>query len=160
MKYIPKLFLETSVFNYYNYGKEGKKQQDTRKLFEDIKQGKYRAYTSALVTDEIKAASEKKRDQMMELVERYRIVMVPDNPHVKPLADIYMAKKIIPAKSWKDARHIAETTINELDCIVSFDGEHIVKPKTMVGVGFINLDEGYKWLGIATPTEVVDYVNA
>jgi predicted nucleic acid-binding protein len=160
MKYIPKLLLETSVFNYYNYGKEGRKQQDTRQLFADIRAGKYLAYMSSEVMDEIMDAQEENRDKMLELADTYKIDVVQDNPLVDPLADLYVARNIIPAKYRMDAVHIATATVNDLDCVVSFDMEHIVKPKTLIGAGFINLYEGYRWIGLATPTEVIEYVNA
>jgi hypothetical protein len=79
---------------------------------------------------------------------------------VDPLADLYVVWNIIPVKYRTDAVHIATATVNGLDCVVSFDMGHIVKPKTMIGAGFINLYGGYRWIGLATPTEVIEYVNA
>jgi predicted nucleic acid-binding protein len=159
MKYIPKLLLETSVFNYYDYGKEGRKQQDTRQLFADIWAGKFIAYISSEVSDEIRDAPEGKRVKMQELINAYKIEILQDNPLVDPLADLYVAWNIIPAKYRMDAVHIAAATVKGLDCVISFDMGHIVKPKTMIGTGFINLYEGYRWIGLATPTEVIEYVN-
>jgi predicted nucleic acid-binding protein len=60
MKYVPKLFIETTVFNFYFEGKQGKKQKDAIKLFKDIAKGKYEAYTSEAVMYELRGASEKK----------------------------------------------------------------------------------------------------
>ena len=53
MAYIPKLYLETTVFNFYFVEKEGKKQQDTHMLFDAIKLGKFQVFTSQDVLDEI-----------------------------------------------------------------------------------------------------------
>ena len=50
--YKPKLYLETTIFNYYSYGKAQQKQHDTRALFERIKAGKYDVYTSDYAYDE------------------------------------------------------------------------------------------------------------
>ncbi|GHV90079.1 hypothetical protein AGMMS50268_05820 [Spirochaetia bacterium] len=155
--YIPTLFLEASVFNFYNYGKAGKKQRDTRILFDDIKSGKYAAYTSDAVIGELAGAPKEMYDEMKRLIDTYTIKTLPDNPLVDQLADIYIAKHIIPLKYREDAVHIATATINSLNCVVSFNMGHIVKPKTMIGAGFINLREGYRWIGLATPTEIIDY---
>ncbi|GHU50156.1 hypothetical protein FACS1894200_09470 [Spirochaetia bacterium] len=67
------------------------------------------------------------------------------------------ADGIIPVKYYDDAVHIAATVVNELNCILSCNMGHITKQKTMIETGFANLREGYKWIGISTPMEVVSY---
>jgi hypothetical protein len=47
-------------------------------------------------------------------------------------------------------------TINDLDIIVSYNFQHIVKLKTIMGTESINLREGYKRIGIYSPTEVIE----
>ena len=60
MKHLPKLFIETTVFNFYLEGKHGKKQKDTMWLFDEIAKVRFEAYTSEAVIREIKAAPEEK----------------------------------------------------------------------------------------------------
>lgn len=159
MRYIPTLFLETSVFNFYNYGKGGRKQQDTRVLFDRIKAGRYLAYTSKAVLNELRRAPKEMYAKMDYLVKNYTIETFPGGDQVRRLADIYVSKGIIPEKYETDAAHIATATVHGLDCVVSFNMGHIVKPKTMIGAGFINLYEGYRWIGLATPTELINFVE-
>ena len=66
-------------------------------------------------------------------------------------------KGIIPAKFQEDALHIATAVVNNLDFVLSFNYGHIVKTKTMIGVGLANLREGYCQIGLSTPTEVLEY---
>ena len=73
------------------------------------------------------------------------------------MADIYVKKGIIPLKFRTDALHIATATVNKLDFVVSYNLGHIVKTKTMIGTGLVNLREGYRQIGLSTPTEVLDY---
>jgi hypothetical protein len=54
-----------------------------------------------------------------------------------------------------DAAHIAITAVNGLDFIVSLNFEHIVRPWTIERVGRINVQEGYKGMGIYKPGEVL-----
>ncbi|GHV27186.1 hypothetical protein AGMMS4952_08440 [Spirochaetia bacterium] len=159
MSYIPTLFLETSVFNFYNYGKGGKKQQDTRVLFDRIKAGRYLAYTSEAVLEELRKAPEEMYAEMEELVKDYTVETFPAGDQIHRLAGIYISKRIIPEKYKTDAVHIATATVHGLDCVVSFNMGHIVKPKTMIGTGFINLYEGYRWIGLAAPTELINFVE-
>ena len=61
---------------------------------------------------------------------------------------------IIPEKFINDALHIAIATVNEIDSVVSWNLEHIVKIKTIVEVNRINIKKGYKQIFIITPEEI------
>lgn len=54
-----------------------------------------------------------------------------------------------------DALHIACASVNDLDAIISWNFEHIVKLKTKREVVGINVLLGYKEIGIYSPWEVV-----
>jgi predicted nucleic acid-binding protein len=157
MKYIPRLFLETTVFNFYFEVKQGQKQTDAIRLFEEIAGGRYEAYTSKAVIDEIKAASREKAEKMKTLSKKYIKRVIRSSPEAERMADIYVKKGIIPLKFSADAIHIATATIKKLDFVVSYNLGHIVKTKTMIGTGLANLREGYRQIGLSTPTEVLDY---
>jgi predicted nucleic acid-binding protein len=157
MPYIPKIYLETTVFNFYFLDKDCKKKEDTHKLFDVIKRGKYEAYTSWYVQNEITRDVPEKCNKMQELLEKYTQHIVSFNKETDDLAKIYIKNKIIPLKYKTDALHIAVAAVNKLDFVVSFDFGHIVKPKTMIGAGFANLHHGYHQIGLCTPTEVLEY---
>ena len=55
-----------------------------------------------------------------------------------------------------DGVHIAMATVYDLDFIVSFNFKHIVKRKTVTMTEAVNLREGYKRVGIFSPTEAID----
>ena len=63
---------------------------------------------------------------------------------------------IIPKKFITDAVHIAVATINEMDAIVSWNFQHIVKMKTIRLTEAANLKHGYRKIMIHSPTEVID----
>jgi predicted nucleic acid-binding protein len=157
MNVVPKLFLETSVFNFYVDGKQGHKQRETEKLFAAIGAGKYEAYTSETVIKELMDAPKVKRDVMDGLVGHYvKKVFEPDDD-AQCLADKYVEKHIIPHKYRNDGLHIAVAAVNNLDFVVSCNMGHIDKRKTMIGTGFINLRAGYKNIGISSSMEVIEY---
>jgi rRNA-processing protein FCF1 len=133
-----KMYLETTVFNFIFAEDSPDKKQDVIKLFEEIKQGKYIPYTSDYVLQELLKAEEPKRTKMVNLL------------------DQYVTENIIPIKYRMDGIHIAMATINNLDIIVSYNFHHIVKLKTIIGTESINLREGYKRIGIYSPTEVIE----
>jgi hypothetical protein len=72
------------------------------------------------------------------------------------LANIYVVDGVISPLFRTDAVHIAMTTVNGLDFIVSLNFQHIVRPWTIERVEKINTREGYKKIGIYKPREVLD----
>jgi predicted nucleic acid-binding protein len=153
---IPKVYIETSVFNFVFADDSPDKRDDTLKLFEEIKAGKFEPYTSIHVTDELSAAEQPKRDNMLNLIKEYGIEVMENSFAAEQLADMYVLEEIIPKKFIADAIHISLATVNELDVIVSWNFKHIVKMKTVRLTEAVNLRHGYKKIMIHSPTEVID----
>jgi len=154
---IQKIYLETTVFNFYFADDAPDKRADTLLLFKEIAQGKYEPYTSDHVVEELLEASEPKQSQMLDLIRQHNVVVLPESSEANRLADLYVAEGIIPKKYATDAIHIAVTTVNGLDFIVSYNFKHIVKMKTVTMTEVVNLRERYHRIGIYSPTEVVEY---
>jgi predicted nucleic acid-binding protein len=157
MDIVLKLFLDSSVFNFKVDGKQGQKQRETEKLFAAIKAGKYEAYTSGTVLEELEDAPKAKFDEMNDLVERYAKEVFKPDAAAQRLADVYVEKHIIPLRSRDDGLHLAVATVKKLDFVVTCNMGHMNKQKTMIGTGFINLRAGYKNIGICSSMEVIEY---
>ena len=151
-----KLYLETTMFNYF-FDAERDGHADTIRMFEAIGKGKYEGYTSEYVTYELQKADEPKRTDMMKLIEKYEINVLNTDDEAVRLANIYVQNKVIPPKFLLDGVHISLASIRGLDCILSFNFQHINKLKTKRMTELINLNEGYKGITICTPMEVFDY---
>jgi predicted nucleic acid-binding protein len=151
-----KLYLETTVFNFIFAEDSPDKRQDVIKLFDEISQGKYIPYTSDYVLQELLKAEEPKKTKMVDLLNKYEVKLLTPDKNAENLADKYVTENIIPIKYRMDGIHIAMATINNLDIIVSYNFQHIVKLKTIIGTESINLREGYKRIGIYSPTEVIE----
>ena len=151
-----KIYLETTVFNFMFVDDSPEKKKDTIKLFDEITQKKYLPYTSEYVLQELSRADEQKKIQMLNLIEQYGIKILETDKNAELLADKYVSENIIPIKYRTDGIHIATATINDLDVIISYNFQHIVKMKTIMGAESINLREGYKRIGIFSPTEVIE----
>jgi predicted nucleic acid-binding protein len=151
----PKIFLETTVFNFYAEAKEGKKRLDTIALFEAIAAGCYEPFTSEPVVGELKESV--KYDKMEKIIDGYPMTILKKTVEIERLADIYVAEGIIPLKYRDDAVHIATAVVNHLDFVVSFNMGHIAKPKANIATNFVNLDEGYAKVILCNPSEVIDY---
>ena len=141
-------------YNYY-FDTERDGHVATISMFETISRGVYEGYTSEYVIFELKKASEPKQSAMMSLIEKYGIHVLGTDDEAIRLANIYVKNKVMPEKYLLDGVHISIASIRELDCILSFNFEHINKLKTKRMTELINLNEGYKGITICTPMEVL-----
>ncbi len=153
---IPKIYLETTLFNFYVDKDRGDAHDATVKLFKEIASGKYEAFTSDYVVDELKKASTEKQAKMLALLTEYNVPVLEMSDEADALADLYVSEGIIPAKYSTDGLHIAIATVNDLDMIVSMNFQHIVKRKTIKMTGAINTMKGYRAIEIYPPMEVIE----
>jgi predicted nucleic acid-binding protein len=151
----PKIYLETTVFNHY-FDTDREAHPATVKLFKEIRAGKFEAYTSLYVTDELENAEEPKRSKMLGLNTEYNIKVLGVEDEAERLAEIYVNEGVIPARFTYDGLHIAVATTNDLEYVFSLNFKHINKVKTKTMTSIINVREGYRPVTIASPMEVVE----
>ena len=150
-----KLYLETTVFNYY-FDAERDGHDDTVRLFEEIRAGKHEAFTSGYTYDELNAASEPKRAKMLALLEDFDIALLAITAESNRLANLYVSENIVPARFRLDGAHIAIASIHGLDCVVSYNFKHINRVKTKLLTGRVNRAHDYGNAVICTAKEVLD----
>ncbi len=156
------IYLETTLFNYYYLTdtERGSDRDATVELFKQVKTGKFKGYISQITLDELAACDdESKREKMLKLITLYGIIKLPqdDVKNYEILASEYISAGAIPEKKRGDALHIAAATLNNLDILVSWNCDHIVRYKTQQVVRKINLSKNYKDISINTPEEVIIY---
>ena len=148
-----KLYIESSVINFAFATDDLERAKMTNKFFEvDIK--KHEARISELVLEEIEKTPGPKKEKMSNLVHSHNFKILPNSEEAEKLASKYVEAGLIPEKYINDAIHIALATVNKMEVLVSWNMEHIVKLKTIVGVNKINNEEGYGSILIMTPEEV------
>jgi hypothetical protein len=151
-----KVYLETTLFNFYVDEERGFAHESTIELFKEIAAGKYKAFTSDYVVNELEAAPIEKSEKMLALIKQYGITVLALNTEAEQLADMYVEHGIIPLKYRTDGVHIAVAAVNDLEIIISMNFQHIVKRRTKIGTGSINAINGYRTVEICTPMEVND----
>jgi predicted nucleic acid-binding protein len=152
---IPRVYLETTVFNYY-FDAERDAHADTVTLFEECAAGKLEPFTSTYTTDELESAPPDKRDKMLGLIERYNVQVLEASEESDALANRYVTEGALPKGSFSDARHIAIASLNDLDIIVSLNFRHIVRSTTIEMTAAINKLMGISVIAIDSPMGVVD----
>jgi predicted nucleic acid-binding protein len=154
---VPKIYLETTIFNYYFDEDRGEAHTATVELFREIANGQFEPYTSVYAVQELlKTEDDGKRENMIALIEKYGIIVLSENDEAVQLANVYVDEGVVPAKYRTDGIHIATASVNELDIIASMNFTHIVKRKTKLMTPVINALRGYRAVEIYTPMEVID----
>lgn len=144
-----RLYLDTSVPNAYFDEKNLYRQEITRQFWSRLKD--YDVLISDLVIREMKATGNKKlRNELTELVKHFELLSTKSD-EIRLLAERYVSEGIIPVRHIEDAVHIAVTTVNSLDVLVSWNFEHIVKLKTKREVNAVNVLLGYNPIEIIEP---------
>ena len=148
-----RIYIETSVFNHYlDVNRDG--HADTVRLFESIKAGDYEGYTSEYAANELSKAPEPKRGKMLALIEKYHLTSFDIEEESDRLADLYLESGVIPIRYRIDAAHIAIASIYGLDCVVSYNFEHINRVRTKLLTERINVRAGYGGVIICTAREL------
>ena len=150
-----KLYLETSVWNFYFADDAPEKKQITLEFFDKIKQGEYEIFISDVVFDEIEAASENKRRKLYKLIEKYETKKLKITEEVLNLARMYIKENALPKRAIDDSKHAAVATVYAMDALISWNLKHLANFKRMRLINAINLKEGYgNRLELITPMEV------
>jgi len=121
--------------------------------------GKITGYTSGAVIEELTNAEAQKYSKMISLINEYNITVLSTSEEAERLADIYVSEGVIPLKYRTDGVHIAIAAVNDLDMVISMNFQHIVKRKTKLLTGNINVINGYRAVEIFNPMEVVENEN-
>jgi hypothetical protein len=126
-------------------------------LFKDFRLGIYAPVVSDIVAAEIAPAPEHIRAKYAELVGVGAEILRVDDPGAELLADVYLARRIVPARFADDALHIALATTAKVNVLVSWNFKHIVHYDKIRMFNAVNLELGYSELRIHSPREVTHY---
>ncbi|MBI4722871.1 MAG: PIN domain nuclease [Candidatus Stahlbacteria bacterium] len=144
-----KLYVDTSVPNAYFDENNLYRREISRQFWLKLKE--YQVFVSDLVIKEIKATGdENQRKKLLNIVKNFELLST-ESKEVRLLSEEYVLRGIIPVKHIEDAVHIAVTTVNSLDILVSWNFEHMVKLKTKREVTAVNILLGYNSIEIIEP---------
>lgn len=98
---------------------------------------------------EVSRAPGQKKTALLAFLEGRSFQVLPTDELSETLADKYIEEKIVPDRYRDDALHIAIASVHNLDVIVSWNFEHLVKVKTRREVQGVNTMMGYRTIDIA-----------
>ena len=151
-----KLYLETSVWNFIFADDAPELRNLTLQFFAMVERQVYDVYISDLVIFEIGKAVDKKKEQLMDVIEQYRPTVLQSSSQAQDLADRYLEAKIVPLKKKEDALHVAIATLEEMDAIISWNFEHLANLRKSEFFYAVSVMNGYhRRVEIITPMEVL-----
>jgi len=151
-----KVYLDTSVISHLDAPDTPEKMQDTLKLWEYIRAGKYEVFISPVVILELDDCAEPKRSFLANQLQDIYFNELESSDEVIELAAQYSKAGILPPKCVRDRQHIAYACVYDCDMIVSWNFKHMVNYKTISGVKSVNALAGYKEMPIYTPTMLIE----
>jgi hypothetical protein len=125
------------------------------KWIEDFRAGRFHLVLSDVTAAEIERAPIQIRDLHSELV--IFTEMLPVSEEALSLLEKYEAHDVLDSRFRNDMLHIALATVAEVDVLVSWNFQHIVRLDKIQQFNGINLELGYKPLAIYSPREVTTY---
>jgi predicted nucleic acid-binding protein len=150
-----RIYLDTSIISHLDAPDAPDKEADTKRLWEDIKAGKYEVVLSNVVFDEVNDCDEPKKSFMRGKIAEIEHTLVNVDAHGVEVASRFVDLGILRQKSFDDCQHIAAAIVSGCDAIVSWNFKHIVNRKTMMGVKAVTALEGYDDLLIYTPSIII-----
>ena len=146
------IYLDTSVPSAF-YDKRSRERQEVTIKFWNEKLPKYDIHISDLTIEESKnTKDEDLRKKFFVLINNF--IVLDSNNSTKELARMYVENGIFPLKYFDDAQHVAIASYNEINYLISWNFEHLVKVKTRRSVNFVNFRNGFREIEIISPQEL------
>lgn len=148
----PKIYLDCSVFGGY-YDREFEK--DTIPLFKKIFEEEFRVCISTILETEIATAPQKVQEILnrvpLRCIERVKLTQ-----EAITLREQYFEHQAISSKHINDANHIAISSVNKVDILISWNFKHIVNAYRIKKYNIINQAYGgYPIISIVSPKAVI-----
>lgn len=150
-----RIYLDTSVYGGYF---DDEFQEFTKPLFDRIENDEFVVLFSTVLEEELKLAPEKVRD-LVRNMDNNSTEFITETVDAVKLATEYISEKVVGQTSYSDCLHIALATINQADLLISWNFKHIVNMQRIRGYNSINIKNGYKYLEIRSPRDLMDYEN-
>lgn len=144
-----RVYIDTSVIGGY-FDHEFEKA--TKWFFNRIQNKDFYVYFSEVNEAELALAPKHIRD-LKKLIPDECYYFVELNQEAKNLAETYIEEKALGKASLNDAYHIAISSVNRIDCLISWNFKHIVNFEKIRLFNSTNMRLGYPIIDIRTPLE-------
>ena len=151
-----KIYLDTSVISDLYAPDMPEREADTKRLWDDIKAGKYDVVFSDLMLIEVNKCAEPKRSFIQDCISNVHYEEAFTSAESRRLSSLYLERGGLPPKSRDDALHIAIATVSNCDILLSWNFRHIVNLRAMTAVEAVNIQECFRTPRILPPISLLE----
>ena len=149
------VYIETSIIGYLTARSAADvifqaRQQLTRRWW-DNRRREFDLYVSQLVIDESAAGDPDAAAERLQLLDG--LPLLETSSQVDRLADLLLARHLLPRKAVADAQHVAIATIGEVDYLLTWNCRHIANADRLPSIYNTLRDIGCVPPLIVTPEE-------
>jgi len=127
---------------------------ESKALFAMTREGKIIFLVSDLLIEELELAPLEIQNELTTLPSEC-FEAITRSRETERLRDIYLASHVVTSAHSNDAHHVAIATVAQADLIVSWNFKHIVHFDKIRAFNAVNLREGYPFIDIRSPKEVI-----
>lgn len=156
------IYLETSVFGFLfdRTERNAWRREVTETLFQQIEEGKIKAFVSDIVLAELNATPNPEiRKSLLEIASNFPFTESVDMVEIEKAAMCLLSNKVVPLKFRDDAFHAAFMFIcRQLDVLVTWNCRHLANENVKRLLKSVAMREGYRGdFEMLTPPEVLIY---
>ena len=152
-----KLYLDTSVISHIDAPHKPAAQAMTHAFygFLETHSDEYELIISPVVDLEVRNCPGEKRFRLLALLDRIKVVQLPEIQEAVDLANLYVEQNVLAGKHIRDLTHVAYATVSRCDFVVSWNMKHLANPKTIVSANTVNRLSHYRDISIVTPQIII-----
>lgn len=143
----PKVYVETSIPSFYHETRTNAaavaRREWTRQWW-DMERLNFEIFSSEAVYEEMSLTPEPKRQQCLDLLDS--LDLLPIEPKIAHIVNVYIAHKIMPNNGLGDALHLAIASYYECDFLLTWNCKHLANANKFQHIERIN-----KMLGLFVP---------
>jgi cytidylate kinase len=152
-----KLYLDTNVYSGLKESLTHPHRFESERLIKYIVKHKHIVVVSDLNVAEISSGPETLLKTFLYTIKQINTerIEVEENQEIQRLASFYIKKSILTKKHFRDALHIAASTVTGVDVLISWNFDDIVNMNKIPKIISANYEAGYfKNFQIISPMEV------
>lgn len=146
-----KIYLDTSVISHLDQDDVPEKMEQTKKIWDILKTGKYEVVISDLVLAEINECREPKKSILQGYLAQINYERINITRETEEIAREIIEEGILNQKSFDDCLHIASAILSDCNIIVSWNFKHMVNVDTINGIRKITFAKRYNNIDIYAP---------
>lgn len=146
------ILLDTNIPSAYFDSTNPERQRETRGFWKYL--FRFRVYLSEITMGEILDTQDVHlKENLAWLVLDFK--RLPVTEEALALAESYIRQRVLTRRHINDLLQIAITTVNNLDILLSWNFEHVVKESKIIKINYTNELHGYKPIKILPPPMVL-----